>query len=50
MTQKELAARTKLTTARICDYLNDKRDMTGANLQRILVALSIELKPTHRQK
>ena len=50
ITQRELAARTKLTASRICDYLKGKRDMNGGNLERMLVALKIELTPPHRRR
>jgi transcriptional regulator with XRE-family HTH domain len=48
LTQIELCRRTNLQEVRISEFLNGKRDMVGRNLEKIFIALGIEVKPRRR--
>lgn len=43
-THAELAERAGLPRPRVTEYLAGRRDMTGANLDRLLEALGLELR------
>ncbi len=50
MTQAELAELAGMTEPRVSDYLNGKRDVYAATLNRMLEALNLEIRPTRRRR
>jgi len=50
LTQTALSEMTGILNHRISEFLNEKADMKTTNLQRIMEALDLELRPKSRRR
>ena len=48
--QRELCRRTDLLPHQLCQYLNGNRDIYAETLQRVFVALELEIRPAMRRR